>query len=174
MLRGQRIGGHRIRRAEFAAGDVDQVGDDGARGRAVAGAGALEQQPADEIAFRDDGIGRSVTCASGWLSGTRCGMDALEQPPVLAGIGHAEQAHAIAERRCLGDVGGDDVAHTGDRHMVEGGLGAEREAGEDRELVRGVDAVDVEAGIGFGIPEPLRLARGCRRSRALPLPSWRG
>src|SRR3546814_6052852 len=36
-------------------------------------------------------------------------------------------------------------------------LAAERQRREDRQLVRRVDAVDVEAGIGLGIAEPLRL-----------------
>src|SRR3546814_6960370 len=53
---GERIGGHRERRAEFAARDVDQVGDDGARGGAIACARAFEEQPPDEIALGDDRI----------------------------------------------------------------------------------------------------------------------
>ncbi len=38
-------------------------------------------------------------------------------------------------------------------------LGAEGEARQDRELLRGVVAVDVEGRIGLGIAEPLRLAQ---------------
>ena len=38
-------------------------------------------------------------------------------------------------------------------------LGAERGAGQHRELVRGVDAVDVEAGIGLGVARRLRLGQ---------------
>src|SRR3546814_11349823 len=46
---------------------------------------------------------------------------------------------------------------SGDRDLIEGRPRAEREAGEDRELVRGVDAVDIEARIGLGIAQRLRL-----------------
>ena len=38
-------------------------------------------------------------------------------------------------------------------------LVGERDGGEQRELVRGVDAIDVEARIGFGITEALRLGQ---------------
>ena len=57
--RGQAGGGHRVRRAELAARDVDQVGDHRAGGRAVARARALEQQPADEIALRHHRVERA-------------------------------------------------------------------------------------------------------------------
>src|SRR3546814_6290144 len=52
------------------------------------------------------------------------------------------RSDAIAERRGLGDIGGDHLTNTGDRDLIEGRPRAEREAGEDRELVRGVDADD--------------------------------
>jgi len=54
--------GHRDgeRCANLAAGNVDEVGDNSARGRPVAGAGALEQQAAGEIALGDDCIGCPV------------------------------------------------------------------------------------------------------------------
>ena len=44
-------------------------------------------------------------------------------------------------------------------HAGEIDLGAERGAGQHGELVRGVDAVDVEAGIGLGIARRLRLGQ---------------
>ncbi len=37
--------------------------------------------------------------------------------------------------------------------------GAERRAGQDRELVRGIDAVDVEARVGLGVARRLRLGQ---------------
>ena len=42
-----------------------------------------------------------------------------------------------------------------DRALID--LGAEGDAGEDRELLRGVVALDVEGRIGLGVAEPLRL-----------------
>ena len=38
-------------------------------------------------------------------------------------------------------------------------LGPERRAGQHRELVGGVDAVDVEAGIGLGVARRLRFGQ---------------
>ena len=43
------------------------------------------------------------------------------------------------------------------RHGGEIGRGAERQAGKQGELVRGVAAADVEGRIGLGIAERLRL-----------------
>ena len=102
---------NRERRAGLAAGDVDQVGDHRARGRAVAGAGALEQQPAGEIAFGDDRVGRPVDMRERVVARHQVRLDPLEQAAAAAlalallGFGHADQADAIAERVGLGDVG---------------------------------------------------------------------
>ncbi len=83
-------------------------------------------------------------------------VDTLEQALSIV-FGDAEQPDAIAQRRRLGDVGGEQVADAARSDIGKGRPGAEGEAGEDRQLVRGVDAVDVEAGIGLSEAQRLRL-----------------
>ena len=75
---------------------------------------ALEQQAADEIALRHHRVGRAGDVRERMVERHEVRVDALEQP-VGAGLGEAEQADAIAERRRLGDVGGEHVADAGDR-----------------------------------------------------------
>src|SRR3546814_17832233 len=94
-------------------------------------------------------------------------MDALEQSGAVR-LGDAHQPDAIAERRGLGDIGGDHLTNTGDRDLIEGRTRAEREAGEERELVRGVDAVDIEARIHLGIAQRLRLGDDVAEIAAFP------
>ena len=79
-------------------------------------------------------------------------MDALEQAfwPILR---HADQADTEAQGRRLGNVGGDHMADAGGGDMVEVQFGAKGQAGKDGQLVRGIDAVNVEARIGLGIAQ---------------------
>ena len=53
-------------------------------------------------------------------------------------------------------------------------LRAERERGEDRELVRGVKTADVECRIGLGIAEPLSLAEADLERKTARSPCARG
>ena len=85
-------------------------------------------------------------------------MDALLQA-ALAGLRRAEQLDPVAELAGEGDVVGRDPADALDIGVGEVDPRAEGKAGEDRQLVRRVDAVDVEAGIGLGIAEALRLGQ---------------
>ena len=83
-------------------------------------------------------------------------MDALEQP-VLPRFCHADEAHAVAERRRLGDVRGEHVADAADRHRRERRPRAERDARQDRQFVRRIYPVDIERRIGLGEAQRLRL-----------------
>ena len=65
-------------------------------------------------------------------------------------LGVGEQAHAVAELGERADVG---PGHVADPHAVDGvgcDVDAEREPGEDHQLVDGVPAVDVERRVRFG------------------------
>src|SRR4029077_11465715 len=57
----------------------------------------------------------------------------------------------------IGDVGGGDVADALDVDAGEIDLAAKGDAGQDGELVGGVDAVDVEGGVSLGIAQALRI-----------------
>ncbi len=87
--------------------------------------------------------------------------DALEQGllAILAplGIGDADQADDETERGRLFDIGGAQARNSFGLDGGEIDPRAERDRGEDRELVRGVDPFDVEGRIGLGIAERLRL-----------------
>ena len=84
------------------------------------------------------------------------GVDALLDA-VLGRARDAQQLDAVAQLLGVGDVQRGDVADALDMHAGEIDRAAERDAGEDRQLVGGVDAVDVEARIGLGIAQLLRL-----------------
>src|SRR6185437_2890495 len=83
-------------------------------------------------------------------------MDALLQS-MLSWPGQAEQLDAVAEILREGDIERGDVADALDVDAGEVHLAAEAHRREQRELMRGVDAVDIEARIGLGIAEALRL-----------------
>src|SRR3546814_5494357 len=57
---------------------------------------------------------------------------------------------------CIINVGRLDLADAVDRDIVEIEPRSKGEAGKDRKLVRGIDAVDVEARVRLGIAKPLR------------------
>lgn len=100
-------------------------------------------------------------------------MDALEKADILAAIllalGHGDQAHAITECRSFPDIGGEHMADAGDVHGGEIDFRAEGQAGEDRQLVRGVDAVDVEGRVRLGIAFRLCLLQHIGKGAAIPL-----
>src|SRR5690606_16065784 len=128
----------------------------GARGRPVPGAGALEQQPAGKIAFHHDRIGRSIDGRQRMFERNQTRLDPLEQPAILT-VGEPDQTDDVPERGRLGDVGRPDTGYAGDLHRVEIDPDAECERSQNRQLVGRVDTFDVEAWIGFGIAELLRL-----------------
>jgi hypothetical protein len=78
----------------------------------------------------------------------------------LGARGDAEQLDAIAEVVGGLDVGGRDGLDAFDIDGVERSAGAEGERRQKGELMRGVEAADVEGGIGFGIALLLRRRRG--------------
>ena len=98
------------------------------------------------------------TAAIGVAARHHAGMDALFEP-VLGQPGDPQQLDAEAEFVGELDVEPRDVADALGVHAVGVDRPAEREARQDRQLVGGVDPVDVEARIGLGIAELLRLGQ---------------
>src|SRR3546814_8219162 len=92
------------------------------------------------------------------LLGDHAGMHALLDGAVDA-LREAEQLDAVAELVGIGDVQRRHVADALDIDRSEIDLAAEGQRGENGKLVRGVDAVDVEAGVRLRVAEPLRLGQ---------------
>ena len=84
----------------------------------------------------------------------------------------AEQLDPVAQFLGVADVLARELRDAFGVGLVELHRHAERDRRHDRELVRGVDAFDVERRIGFGIAARLRLGSAPRRtarpSRASP------
>src|SRR3546814_13989445 len=80
------------------------------------------------------------------LLGDHAGMHALLDGAVDA-LREAEQLDAVAELVGIGDVQRRHVADALDIDRSEIDLAAEGQRGENGKLVRGVDAVDVDAGV---------------------------
>ncbi len=88
----------------------------------------------------------------------------------LAGVDRdAEQLHAVAKLIRPAQVFRRDRGNALNIDGARIDLDAEREAGEDRELLRGVMALDVEARIRLRIPKPLRVFQAIRKRQALLL-----
>ena len=78
----------------------------------------------------------------------------------------AEQLDAVAELAGGIEIGKRDRRNAFDIDGAGIDLGAEGEARQNGELLRGVVAFDVEGRIGLGIAQPLRVAAGSRRRRS--------
>src|SRR5436853_5109146 len=88
-------------------------------------------------------------------------LDALRGAPR-----DAEQLDAVAELLGVADVRARKLFDSFPEAFLELHRDAEGERRQDGELVRGVDALDVEARIGFGVAAPLRFAEGGREIEA--------
>ncbi len=73
--------------------------------------------------------------------------------------GDAQELDPVAQLVGERDVHGRDVADALDVDRVEARPPAEGQRRQQRQLVRGVDAVDVEGGVGLGVAQALRLGQ---------------
>src|SRR3546814_7001224 len=85
---------HRKGRTIFVARYVDNVRNDCRSRRPRPRAGALEEQPADEIALGDDRVEGAGDIGERMVGGDQAGLDLLIQSPRIA-LRHAEQADAV-------------------------------------------------------------------------------
>jgi hypothetical protein len=141
----------------MAAGrDVDEIGGDRRGRREGPRTPALQYDAADKVAFGDDGIVDPLDSGDRRRPRHHARMDALLEP-VLCQPRDAEQLDAVAELFGEVDVEPRNVPDALRVDPVEIDRAAETDTSQDRQLVRGIDAVDVEARIGFGIAELLRF-----------------
>ena len=135
--------------------------------------GAGEDELADEIGLDRDGVGDAVDAGDGRGFRHHRRMDALLDAGVGA-AGDAEQLDAVAELVGRLDVGRRDRRDALDIDRVGVDLGAEGDGGQQRELVGGVVAADVEGRIGLGVAEPLGRGEALGEGEAAPAPSGSG
>ena len=108
------------------------------------------------------------TSAMAECFGTMAGMHPRSMP-LSVSQGDAEQLDAVAELVGGLDVGRRDAGDALDVDLVERHLRAEGEAGQQRELVGGVEAADVEGRIGLRVALGLRLLQHVGERAALLL-----
>ncbi len=146
-------GRNRESRASFLARDIDKIGNHRRCGGTIARARSLKQQAAREIAFRNNSICRAGYIGEWVVDRYKAWLHALIQrrASIFAiDFGKADQADAISQRLRLRDVSSDDLANAANIDTVKIDAAAKAERGEDRKLVRGIDTINVEAGIGLG------------------------
>ena len=151
--RAARHGEHRRART---LGEVAQVGDHRRGGRRAAGAAPGVERRADLVRIRDHRVQHAFDLADRLAQAHHAGMDPLLEA-VLGPARDAQQLDPIAHLVGKGDVERRDVADALGMHGLEVGPAAERQRRQQGELVRRIDAVDVEARIGLGIAQTLRF-----------------
>ncbi len=140
-------------------GGVEDVGDDGAGGGLRPGARALEEDAIQEVAFDLDGVEDAVDFGQRLVFGQQDGVDARLYGAVFL-LADGEELDCVAHLAGVAEVLGAEVGDAFAIDLVGRDDGAEGEAGEDGDLVGGVDALHVVRGVGFGVAERLRAAQG--------------
>ena len=95
-------------------------------------------------------------------------MHALEQL-ATAGFRGPDQADLEAQSPGLGDIFGDDMADTACGDRIEIKCGAKGEAGQDRQLMRRINAIDIESWVCFGISQSLGIGEHIGKVTAMGL-----
>ena len=147
---------HTERRYAPAPRDIHEIANNSGCRRTRAGPRSFKDCAADEIAIGDNGVERSLD-----MIDRRVGRHHARMHPLLDHVavdrGDAQQLDAEPEFLGKTNVQGRDAADTLDVHRLEIDFGAERQRGQDRQLVGGIDAVDIKARISLGETELLRF-----------------
>ena len=122
------------------------------------GAAALVDHGTHLVALDHDAVEHALDLADRGRCRHHAGVHPLLEP-VRRHPGDAQELDPVAELVGEGDVHGRDVADALDVDRVEARPPAEGQRRQQRQLVRGVDAVDVEGGIGLGVAQALRLGQ---------------
>ena len=175
-----RHGGHRVglerqvrhvvlRIGSVHARDVDQVGDHRRSGRLGTCARAVVQRRADRVALDEHRVHRAFDAGDQALHRHQRRMHA-QLDAARRALGDAEQLDAVAELLGVADVGRRQSRDAFGVRRVEVDRHAEGDRRQQRQLVGGVDAFDVEGRIGLGVAQALRFGQhrveGSRRARA--------
>ena len=88
---------------------------------------------------------------------------------VAVDFGKPDQADAITQRLCLGDVGGEYFANAARFDAAKINDRSKAERGQNGKLMRGVNAVNIERRIGFGKALCLCVGQHLRKVEAITL-----
>ena len=139
--------------------DVDQVADDGRGGRHGAGSSAVEERISHRVADDADRVVRAADFGQ-----RRPVLDQgrrhAKLEPGRREFGQCQELDGVAELAGVLEVGEVQAVDPLAGNVVESDVGLERELGQDRQLVGGVGAVDVQGRIGLGVAELLGLPQG--------------
>src|SRR5215472_6180638 len=139
-------------------GDVHEIGGDRRGCRGSARAAPLQHHPPDKIALCHDRVVDALDRGNRGPTRNHAGMNTLLQS-FLRQPCDAKQLDPIAELFGEIDVEPRYVADTLRVDALKVDRAAKADACEDRELVCGVNAVDVKARIGFRVAELLRFGQ---------------
>ena len=107
----------------------------------------------------------SRTVASGWVDGDHRRVHPHRDLAVER-LDDGEQLHDVAEPAGEGDVGRGDRRDALAVDVARDDAHAEGDAGDDRRLGGGVEALDVGGGVALGVAQGLRLGQGVVVGRA--------
>ena len=153
-------------RAEIAARDIDDVGDDGRGRRMRASAAAFEHQVADEIAFHHHGVEHAIGIGHRRALGHQRRVHALLDA-LVAGNGNAQQLDLVTHLGGIADIVKGDRLDAFDVDGLEVHFRAKGQRGQHRQLVRGIETADVEGRVSLGIAQRLRLLQHVAEGPAL-------
>ena len=163
------------RDAVFGAGleverGIGEIAEHGAGGGVLAGATAVEQGVADDIAAHEDGVERVVHAGQHMAVGDQSRIDGnLHAAAAGELFDGAEQLDGVAKFAGVLDVQRADMADAFDMNVL--GIDPESvgERGKNAGFMRGVMAVDIEVGRRFGIAQLLGVGEDIGEVRAFQL-----
>ena len=137
---------------QHAAGEPDQVADNGAGGGVLAGAPAVEHHRADEIAAQTDGVEHAVNLGQRVVQRDHGWVD----PGLNLAFGQladGQKLDAVAELAGELDVQAADAGDPLGIDAVEVDARAEAERDQDRQLVGSIHPLDVKGRVGLGVAQ---------------------
>src|SRR6202165_364232 len=147
-------------------GDLHYIGEHGRTGGISAGAASVEHLGAYFFPYQEDGVVGAIDFGQHGVAihqpGAYGDVDALR---VALRRGH--QANRRVQALGIVEVCGADLPDTGYPDVRRGERAVEGQPGENRDLVAGIQAVNVQGGIGLGVACGLGLAEGFGKLQAV-------
>ncbi|MNS93113.1 hypothetical protein D3C72_1272690 [compost metagenome] len=154
-----RVGGH-------GTDHIDQITDHRRSGRLHAGTGAVVQGGTGGVAVDHDGVHHAVD-----VGDQAVGRDQRRVYAQLdtfgSAAGHTQVLDAVAQGLGIIHVSSGQLGDAFGVGLVELQRDAESDRSQDGQLVRGIDAFNVESRVGFGVTQRLGFGQHVREGAAL-------